>query len=791
MRFRNFGILVIAGFGLLLSSAPCSLAQAGSKLPIYRDPSQPISKRVEDLLQRMTLKEKIGQLNMPCVYVEELGRDIPSKLEACKRFAEGTYTDEIGPGGGFFTLSNTVLHEGTRQQVEYLNQLQSVALTKTRLGIPLLETEEGTHGAMFPGATIFPEGLALGSTWDMDLIKSIYSTAAKEARSVGIHQLFTLVVEPNRDPRLGRNAEGYSEDPFLCSRIAENIVHGAQGDAVSAPDKVVAGLCHYPGQSQPVSGLERGAMEISERTLRETFLPPWVAGIKKAGALGVMATYPEIDGVPTHTSGKILTKILREELGFQGLVLGEGGGLSTPIYEGIASTQKEAGVWTLRAGVDVGISYEAAYMKPLMENVEAGKVSISMIDRAVRRVLEQKFWLGLFDEPHVDPDRAIQTVHAKEHQELALRAAREGIVLLKNEKNLLPLNPNLKSIAVIGPNANAPRNQLGDYTATRVLQHVVTVLEGIRGRVSPQTQVVFTKGCDVLGSDKRGFTEATGAARKSDVAIVVVGEQQEKDREGNESDAKNRPTVGEGFDVASLDLTGVQEDLVRAVVETGTPTIVVLINGRPLSIRWTADNVPAIVEAWEPGERGGEAIAEALFGDYNPGGHLPITIPRHVGQLPVYYNFKPSKAYWIKEGWGERYVDMPATPLYPFGHGLSYTQFEYSNLRIDPPDMGRAGTARVRVDIKNIGARAGDEVVQLYIHDVLGTISTPVKQLRGFRRVSLQPGEAKTVDFALGPEDLSLLNRDMHWVVEPGDFEVLVGSSSEDVRLNGVLHVKE
>ncbi|MBZ5542045.1 MAG: glycoside hydrolase family 3 C-terminal domain-containing protein, partial [Acidobacteriia bacterium] len=719
MQFRGSAMLFLAAFGLLLSAPAGALAQSESDLPEYRDPRQPVHKRVEDLLRRMTLKEKIGQLNMPCVYVEELGRDIPSKLEACKRFAEGIYTDEIGPGGGFFTLPNTILHEGTRQQVEYLNQLQGIALKQTRLGIPLLETEEGTHGGMFPGATIFPEGLALGSTWDMEVVKSIYATAAREARSVGIHQLYTLVVEPNRDPRLGRNAEGYSEDPYLCSRIAVNIVNGAQGETVSAPDKVVAGLCHYPGQSQPVSGLERGAMEISERTLREIFLPPWVAGIKKAGALGVMATYPEIDDVPTHSSEKLLTRILREELGFQGLVLGEGSGLSTLVYEGIAPTQKEAGAIALKAGLDVGISYEAAYLKPLIENVEEGRVSMHTVDRAVRRVLEQKFRLGLFENPYVDPGPAIQTVHAKEHQELALRAAREGIVLLKNEKNLLPLNPNVKSIAVIGPNANAPRNQLGDYTTTKVLQHVVTPLEGIKGRVSPQTQVIFAKGCDVLGSDKSGFPEATKAAKKSDIAIVIVGEQQEKDSGGNESDARNRPTVGEGFDVASLDLTGVQEDLIKAVAETGTPTVVVLINGRPLSIRWTAENVPAILEAWEPGEHGGEAIAEVLFGDYNPGGHLPITIPRHVGQLPAYYNFKPSKAYWIKEGWGERYVDMPATPLYPFGYGLSYTRFEYSNLRIDPPESGPAGTVRVSVDVKNIGARTGDEVVQLYIHDVL------------------------------------------------------------------------
>ena len=348
MQCRSPAILFFAALELTLCNVPRALAQAAA-LPICRDPQQPVEQRVEDLLRRMTMQEKLGQLNMPCVYVDEFDQDIPSKLEACPRFAGGSHTDEIGPGGGFFTLSNTILHEGTRQQVEYLNRLQSIALKKTRPSIPLLETEEGTHGTMFPGAVIFPAGLALGNTWDMDLIKSVYSTAAREARSVGIHQLSTLVVKPNRDPRLGRNAEGYSEDPYLFYRIAENIVYGAQGDTVAAPDKVAAGLCHYHGQSQPVSGLERGAMEISERTLREDFLPPWVAGIKKAGALGVVATYPEIDDVPTHTSQKILTRILREELGFQGSVLGEGGGLSTPIYEGIASTQKEAGIWTLRA----------------------------------------------------------------------------------------------------------------------------------------------------------------------------------------------------------------------------------------------------------------------------------------------------------------------------------------------------------------------------------------------------------------------------------------------------------
>ena len=590
---------------------------------VYLDPSQPLERRIDDLMGRMTLKEKVGQLNMPCVYVDQLGKDIATKMNACKRFTEGSYTDEIGPGGGFFTLANTILKEGVRQQVDYFNGLQNLALKKTRLKIPLLQTEEGTHGAMFPGATVFPEGLALGSTFDMDLLKSVYAAAAAEARSVGIHELCTLVVEPNRDPRLGRNAEGFSEDPYLCSRIAESIVRGAQGYSVAAKDKVVTVLCHYPGQSQPASGMERGAMEISERTLREVFLPPWVAGIKKAGALGVMATYPEIDDVPNHGNEFTLTKILREELGFKGLVLSEGDGFSTLQYENIVATQKEAGAMSLKAGVDVDITYEPAYMKPLIENVQEGKVSMAVLDRAVRRVLEQKFRLGLFDRPYADSNQAEKVVHSQDHQELALRAAREGIVLLKNDDDLLPLSRNVKSVAVIGPNADAPRNQLGDYSPSRVLQHVTTVLEGIKAAVPASVRVTYAKGCDVVGDDRSGFTEAVNNARNAEVSVVVVGEQQE--RSESAISPKDRPTDGEGFDVASLDLTGVQEDLIRAIYATGKPTIVVLINARPLSIRWTAAHVPAILEAWEPGEKGGQAVAEILFGDTNPSGKLAIT----------------------------------------------------------------------------------------------------------------------------------------------------------------------
>jgi beta-glucosidase len=752
--------------------------QSSPDQPPYLDSVQSVEKRVEDLLSRMSLSEKIGQMNMPCVYEEGLGKDLKSKFEGCRKFAAGTYLKDIGPAGGFFTLANTLLHEGTRQQVDFFNELQKIAVENTRLKIPLLQTEEGTHGLMASAGTIFPEGLGIGSTWDMALVKDIYTVAAREARAVGIHQLFTLVVEPNRDPRLGRNEEGFSEDPFLCSRIAESIVHGAQGTDVSAPDRVVAGLCHYPGQSEPVSGLERGAMEVSERKLREVFLPPWDAGIRKAGALGVMATYPAIDGVPTHASRKILTKILREELGFQGLVLGEGGGIETLEYEKVAPTQKEAGQIALAAGLDVGISFEPGYMNLMMDSVKEGRAAMAAIDQAVRRILRQKFRLGLFEHPYVEASHALAATHTQEHQDLALRTAREGTVLLKNENQILPLKRNLRAIAVIGPNANQDRNQLGDYIAHHILQNVVTVLEGIRQKVSPSTRVDYVKGCNVVGNEVNEIAQARNAAKNADVAVVVVGENERMDPHG---------TNGEGKDIASLDLTGMQEELVKAVHETGTPTVVVLINGRPLSIRWTAEHVPAILEAWNCGEQGGRAVADILFGDVNPSGRLPITIPRHVGQLPVYYNYKASKALWAKNG----YVDMPATPLFAFGYGLSYTQFEYSNLKIEPTVLGPGGEVSVHVDVKNTGPRAGQEVVQLYLNDVISPVSTPVIQLKGFEKVLLEAGQQKSVQFHLVPEDLSLLDQNLQWRLEPGEFNVMVGSSSDDIRQKGMFTVRE
>jgi beta-glucosidase len=730
----------------------------------------------------MTLEEKAGQMNMPCVYEEALGKTIPEKTEAVQKFAAGTYLQGFGPGGGFFTLPNTILHEGTRQQAEFLNKLQKIALEQTRLGIPLLETEEGTHGLMCPGGTIFPEGPALASTWTMMLFSNVYATVGREARAIGIHETFTLVIEPIRDPRLGRNEEAFSEDPYLCSRIAQMIVRGEQGENVSAVDKAVSGLCHYPGQSQPVSGFERGAMEVSERMLREVFLPSWQMGIQQCGALGVMATYPAIDGLPTHASVKLLTGILRGEFGFDGLVLSEGGGIGTLVYEGLAATQKEAGVLALTAGVDVGISYESGYMLDLLESVREGKISTNLVDRAVRRILKQKFRLGLFERPYVDPERAVQIVHQQNHEDLALQAARECIVLLKNENNLLPLNKTLKSIAIIGPNANEPRNQLGDYVPNAIPQHIVTLLEGIQKAVSPETKVTYVKGCEVIGSGVDQIAQAKEAATKAEVAIVVVGE--------NERRAPGRTaTDGEGFDAATLELTGRQEELVEAVQSTGTPTIVVLINGRALATRWIAEHIPAVIEAWLPGEKGGQALAEVIFGDVNPSGRLPVTVPRHAGQLPVYYNAKKSKQYWIKGGWGHPYVDLEPTPLYPFGYGLSYTKFGYSNLKLSSSAIGPADSIEASVQVQNTGSRKGAEVVQLYLVDVVSSVSRPSKELRGFAKINLDPGQSQTCTFKLGPDDLALYDKDLHRVVEPGEFRVLIGASSEDTRLQGTFRV--
>ncbi|MFC1574058.1 glycoside hydrolase family 3 C-terminal domain-containing protein [Candidatus Latescibacterota bacterium] len=775
-RKHNFTLMFLL-IGLSFFIVSGVLADGADDKPAYLDPTRPIKERVDDLIARMTLEEKVGQMNIPCAYKKRFGWGLHSddtsmhvvltpeirsrQRDGCEKFAEGTWADGFGPGGGFFTLSDRLIYEGTRKQAEFLNKLQKIATEKTRLKIPVLQIEEGTHGLMCSGGTIFPEGLSIGSTWNMELVRDIYSVAAREGRSIGVHGLCTIVIEPNRDPRMGRNEEGYSECPFMCSRIAESIVEGMQGYDVSKGDRLATFFSHYPGQSEPVSGFERGAMHVSERKLREVFLPPWVAGIRDCGALGAMATYPAINGVPVHSSEWILTELLREELQFKGVLLSEGRGISTLIGERMVDNQRDAGQIAVKAGVDVGISLEDAYLMELIDSVRKGEVSMQVIDRSVSWILKLKFMLGLFENPYVDVENAVKTVHSDEHRELALRAAREGIVLLKNENNLLPLKKNIKSIALIGPNTDSDRNQLGDYSPFHIITDIVTVIEGIKGKVSPKTKVTHVMGCEVMGTELNEIRKARNAAKKAD-AIVVVGESKDTD--------------GEGRDVGDLNLTGMQEELVKAVCETGTPTVIVLINGRPLSTVWAAENAGAIVEAWNCGERGGDGIADVIFGDYNPSGRLPITVPRHVGQLPVYYNYSPTKN-------GKNYKNISSEPLYEFGFGLSYTEFEFSNLKLSAGEIASGGTVKVSCDVKNTGKVSGEEVVQLYINDVLSSVTTPVKELRGFEKIKLEPGESKTVSFTLTPKHLSLLDRNLKWKVEPGEFEVMIGHSSKDIRL--------
>lgn len=735
---------------------------------VYPDPKQPLEKRVEDLLSRMTLEEKVGQINIPCVYVDELGTNPESKIAGCRKFIEGVMVQGVGPGGGLFDYANEALRSmSPREQAEYFNELQKIAIEKTRLHIPLIQIEEGTHGFMCPGSTVIPEGLAIGSAFDMDLVHRIYAVTAKEARSSGVNMLCTLVMEPDLDPRMGRNEEAYTEDPWLLAQIGETMVKTMQGYDISGKENVVTAFTDFPGQNPAVGGLERGALEVSERKLKEVVLPGYSACLKN-GALAVMASYSVVDGLATHGSEYLLQRLLREEMGFRGVVLDEGGGVGTLIDEGVAANMKEAGRLAIKAGVDVGVSFQDSYMGALIENVNEGKVPVEEIDRAVRNILNIKFKLGLFENPYVDPEYAGKVRHANEHRDLALQAAREGIVLLRNEKAILPLKKEIKSIAVIGPNADAGMDQLGDYSPHNVPQEIITVLKGIKNKLSGRTKVTYVKGCNILGNELNEIDKAKAAAKNSELAIVVLGESLDSD--------------GEGRDIASLDLTGLQQKLLEAVHSTGTPTILVLINGRPLSINWAAQNTPAIIEAWNCGEQGGNAVADVLFGDYNPGGKLAITFPRHSGQIPLYY-FQ-SKTKW------EKYVDMPSTPLYEFGYGLSYTTFEYSNMKIVPEIIGIGGNTHVSVAVKNTGKVKGDEVVQLYIKDVVSSVSTPAKLLRGFSRITLQPGETKTVTLNLDPESLSLLDENLKRVVEPGTFEIMVGSSSRDIRLKGELEVK-
>jgi beta-glucosidase len=770
-RFLAFCLLsfsfFVAGAIGQESSSPDE-ASSASDAPKYKDASLPIPDRVADLLPRMTLEEKVEQLKWD--WQQSVGVVDPT----------GTYSDESARK----TLAaewGEELKLTPRNAAILRNAVQRNQLEKTRLGIPVIFPGEALHGYMEYGSTSFPQALGLASTWDPALIRRVFTAIGDEAGSRGSGQAFSPVLDIARDPRWGRTEETFGEDPYLASRIGIAAIEGLQGDSYRIDrHHVLATAKHFAVHGQPEGGTNTAPGNYSERVIRENFLVPFQAAVEQAHVGSVMASYNEIDGVPSHMNHWLLDRVLRQEWGFDGYVSSDDNGIEMlATTHRVAFNMDDAARQALAAGVDFDVADMPAY-NTLVDQVKGGTVPMSEVDRAVSRILATKFRLGLFDNPYVDPDYAERLNNGPEHKQLAREAARKTIVLLKNEKNLLPIDVSkLKTIAVIGP--NAADVHLGGYS--RDPGNGVSVLDGIRARVGDHAKVLYAEGCKITTAPQgfRGWwandvelvdpktqtasiQAAVDAARKSDVAIVVVGENESTNREAWAENHRG--------DRDSLDLLGAQNDLVKAVVETGKPVVVLLINGRPLSINYIAEKVPAILEGWYLGEEGGTAAAEVIFGDVNPGGKLPITFPHTVGALPDFYNHKPSD--------NRSYEFSTRQPLFAFGAGLSYTTFKFENLRVAPAQILESGTAKVSIDVTNTGTREGDEVPQLYIHQRVASVTQPVMQLKGFERIRLKPGEKRTVEFAITPDMLSILNLDMDRVVEPGVFDLMVGPSSDN-----------
>jgi beta-glucosidase len=763
MRARQFLPVTIV---LCFLTALVLNSFAQESTPSYRDSKLTAAERAADLLKRMTLEEKVDQLaggrRRARSFEDPEGKQIFENLQ--KLFREDSQVN-------------------ARDAAVARNNAQHFMMEKTRLGIPAIFLGEALHGFMAYGSTSFPQVLGLASTWDPELVQQAFNAAGDEMASAGVSQALSPVLDLGRDPRWGRTEETYGEDPYLVGRMAVAAINGLQGTTWNIDrHHVMATMKHFAAHGQPESGTNTAPANFSERELRETFLVPFEAAVKEAHVGSAMASYNEIDGIPSHVNPWLLDRVLRQEWGFRGYVMSDGNGLQMLVEtHHVAADFAEAARKALAAGVDFDLSDGSVYAT-LVDQVRGGRIPEAELDQSVKRVLEAKFRLGLFDNPYVDPDYAQKITNSPEHQQLALKVAQKSIVLLKNDNNLLPLDlQKVKTIAVIGP--NAADVHLGGYSRDPGPGNQISILDGIRKRVPATVKVLYAEGCKITTgkqgwaawyenkveqpdpkSDAESIQSAVATARKADVAIVVVGENESTNRE-----AWSEKHLG---DRDSLDLLGAQEALVRAIVETGKPVVVFLINGRPLSINYEKEHVPAILEGWYLGEMGGTAAANVLFGDVNPGGKLPISFPKSVGQLPDYYDHKPSR--------NRSYLFDGREPIYPFGFGLSYTQFKFENVRVEPKTIRTGGNAKVSVDVTNIGSRAGDEVAQLYIHQRVASRTRPVKQLRGFQRVSLDPGQKLTVEFTLTPDDLSLIDFNMNKVVEPGVFDVMVGSSSAD-----------
>jgi beta-glucosidase len=737
------------------------LSTVTSSAQTYKNPKVPAAQRAADLLQRMTLEEKLAQMTM-------------HNLEGFKNRAVG-----------YGVCESPFIEVAAIASQSYATK--KYAREKTRLGIPPFQIAECLHGLLAFGATIFPQAIAQGSTWNTTLIKEMGEAIAREANAVGVDQALSPLFDLIIDPRFGRVEECFGEDPYHVALMGGAFVMGMQ-------PKVMCTAKHFAGYSVPAGGINLGPSSLGEREMRSLHLFPFEYAVKQAKIFSVMPSYNEVDGIPAHANKWLLDEVLRKEWGFKGYVFSDYGGLSMLCdFHKTAKDRPAAAVMALDAGVDVEASRPDVFYH-LTRMVQEKELPMAVIDTAVMRILTAKFAAGLFEKALPDTNYIKRSIHTPAHIRLARQLAEESVILLKNDQ-LLPLDPKkVRSLAVIGPNAD--QVQYGDYSYTRDNKSGVTILKGLQAYAQAGMNIRYAKGCDITGNDKSGFSAAINAARESDAVVLVVGETSAV-LSGlgwgvgpGENEPKDPFTGGEGYDVTSLQPMGVQGELIREIQKTGKPVILVMVHGRPWSIAWEKANIPAILEAWYPGEQGGNAIADIIFGKVNPSGRLNVSIPQSAGHIPVHYNYKPSgKGYYHQPGTPEKpgrdYVFSSSDALFPFGFGLSYTNFSYSNLQLSSPILKDSIT--VSVDIKNTGSMAGKEVVQLYVNDKVSTVTTPVIALKGFSKIALSPGESRTVKFVLKVTDLSLWNRDMKQVTEPGEFRIMVGKSAAEILLDATL----
>ena len=754
----------------------------------YQNPNLSIDIRLADLLSRMTLEEKVGQLLCPLGW--EMYEIHGSEVYPSGKFKQLIKERNAGMLWATYRAdpwTKKTLANGLNPELSAKagNALQKYVMENTRLGIPMFLAEEAPHGHMAIGATVFPTGIGMAATWSPELVKEVGQVIAKEIRSQGGHISYGPVLDLTRDPRWSRVEETFGEDPVLSGILGASMVDGLGGGNLSQKYATIATLKHFLAYAVPEGGQNGNYASVGIRDLHQNFLPPFRKAID-SGALSVMTSYNSIDGIPCTSNHYLLTQLLRNEWKFCGFVVSDLYSIEG-IHEShfVASTKENAAIQSVTAGVDVDLGGDA--YTNLCHAVQSGQIDKAVIDTAVCRVLRMKFEMGLFEHPYVDPKIAAKTVRRKEHIELARKIAQSSITLLKNENSILPLSKTINKVAVIGPNANNRYNMLGDYTAPQEDSNVKTVLDGILTKLSP-SRVEYVRGCAIRDTTVNEIEQAIEAARRSEVVIVVVGGSSARDfktsyketgaavaEEGSVSDME----CGEGFDRASLSLLGRQQELLESLQKTGKPLIVVYIEGRPLEKNWASEYADALLTAYYPGQEGGNAIADVLFGDYNPSGRLPISVPRSVGQIPVYYNKKAPRNH--------DYVEVSSSPLYSFGYGMSYTTFEYSDLQVVQKS---ARCFEVSFKVKNTGKYDGEEVSQLYMRDEYASVVQPMKQLKHFERFYLSKGEEKLIVFTLAAEDLSIINQALEQIVESGTFQVMIGSSSDDIRLEGSILVK-